>query len=168
RAHPGPGPARGPPGGAGVSARLCSTVSHGWLSRVSDGLADPLWAVGAATAPAGARSSAQAALDATTPPALCAGGQDRAAPAPGWCHAPRGVRHLGCCRAGTGAVRLAHQYRLCRAPHPDHPSAGGGGGTGGLPVVQGRGRRTPAAGLVSRVLSFLLTARELTPPAAPG
>src|SRR5438874_108655 len=43
-------------GGSGPTASLLG---------VSDGLADPLWAVGAATAPAGARPGTQAAVDAT-------------------------------------------------------------------------------------------------------
>ena len=47
--------------------------------------------MGAATAPAGARSSTQAALDAPAPPALCASGEDRAAPASRQRDAPRGV-----------------------------------------------------------------------------
>ena len=63
--HAGHGPTRGPPGRAGVGPRLRPAVSHRWLSRVSDGLADPLWALGAAATPPGHRAPPQAALDAT-------------------------------------------------------------------------------------------------------
>ena len=49
-----------------------------------------------------AKARAQAALDATAAAALCAGGQDRAAPAPGRREAPRGVRHAGGRQAGAG------------------------------------------------------------------
>ena len=64
RSHAGDGPTRGPPGRAGVGPRLRPAVSHRWLPGVSDGLADPLWAVGAAATPPGHRPRAQAALDA--------------------------------------------------------------------------------------------------------
>src|SRR2546428_235783 len=57
---------------------LCPAVSHRWVQGVSDGLADPLWILGAITAPAGARPSAQAALDAAPAAALGASVQDRA------------------------------------------------------------------------------------------
>ena len=83
RSHPGDGPTRCPPGRAGVGPRLCPAVSHRWLSGVYDGLADPLWALGAAATPPGQRPGAQAALDAPAAVALRAGGQDRAPPAPG-------------------------------------------------------------------------------------
>ena len=43
----------GPPRGAGVGPGLRPAVSHRWLSRVSDGLADALWALGAAATPPG-------------------------------------------------------------------------------------------------------------------
>src|SRR5207249_2260251 len=72
---------------------LCPAVSHRWVQGVSDGLADPLWILGAITAPAGARPSAQAALDAAPAAALGASGQDRAAPSSGAGAAPGRVRH---------------------------------------------------------------------------
>ena len=46
--------------------------------------------------------------------ALCAGGQDRAAPASGPRAAPRGVWHAGGRPAGAGGLRLADQYGLYR------------------------------------------------------
>ena len=68
---------------AGVGARLCAAVSDRRLQGVHDGVADPLRPVGAAATPPGHRPRAQAALDAAAAAALCAGDQDRAAPAPG-------------------------------------------------------------------------------------
>jgi hypothetical protein len=62
-----------PPRGAGVGARLCPAVSDRRLSGVSDGPADPLWALGAPTTTPGHRSYAETALDATFRAALCAG-----------------------------------------------------------------------------------------------
>src|SRR5262249_38067545 len=78
RADPGHGAALRPPCRAGVGARLCPALCDRWLARVPDGLADALWALGAAASALGPRASAQAALDAPTAVALCAGGQDRA------------------------------------------------------------------------------------------
>src|SRR5712691_7864636 len=91
QSHAGPGPTRGPSGGAGVGPRRRPAVSDRWLSGVSDSLADPLWAVGTAPTTPKQRPHAQAALDAPAWSALRAGGQDRAAPAPGRRDAPRGV-----------------------------------------------------------------------------
>src|SRR5689334_10982441 len=61
------------------------------IQGVSDGLADPLWALGAAVTPPKQRPSAQAALHAAA--ALRAGGQDRAPATPGSGETPYGVRH---------------------------------------------------------------------------
>src|SRR5262249_43536688 len=80
-----------PSGRPGPGARLYAVVSHRRLQRVYDGAADPLWAVGAACTSSGYWTSSQAALDAAPAVALCAGGQDRAASAPGRRAAPRGV-----------------------------------------------------------------------------
>src|SRR5262249_30580443 len=66
-AHPGPGPTRGPPRRAGLSPRLRPALSHRWLARVYDRLADPLWALGAARAQADTRPYPQAALAAAAP-----------------------------------------------------------------------------------------------------
>src|SRR5262249_27133354 len=68
--YPHDGPTRGPPRRAGLGPRLRPPVSHGWLSRVHDGLGDPLWVLGAAATPPGARPYPQAALDAAAPTAL--------------------------------------------------------------------------------------------------
>src|SRR5262249_47283862 len=92
-AYPGDGPTCGPSGGAGVGPWLCPLVSDRWVEGGSDGLADTLWAVGATTAPSGHRLRAEAALDALAPAALCASGQDRAAPSSGAGAAPGRVRH---------------------------------------------------------------------------
>src|SRR5215471_13625219 len=48
--HAGYGATLCPPRHTGLGPRLCSAVSHRWLSGVSDGPADPLWALGAARA----------------------------------------------------------------------------------------------------------------------
>src|SRR5712691_4854596 len=92
------------------SARLCTPLLDGRLSGVHHGVADALWAVGAACAPPGHRASPEAALDATAPAPLCASGQDRAAPASGTGAPPRGVRHPGGGPAGLSGLRLADQH----------------------------------------------------------
>ena len=107
------------------------------FKEYTDGAADPLRPVGAAPTPPGHRPHAQAALDATAPAALCAGGQDRAAPASGPRAAPRGVRHAGGGPAGAGGLRLADQHGLRRAPQPRHPPACGRGWATGHHAVQG-------------------------------
>ena len=104
---------------------------------VSDGLADPLWALGAAAAPPGHRPYAQAALDAAAAAALCAGGQDRAAPAPGRRAAPRGVRHAGSRQSCAGPTGLADQHGLRGADQPHHPSACGRGRATGQHAGEG-------------------------------
>src|SRR2546427_12191696 len=75
QSHAGHGPTRGPSGGAGVGPRLRPAVPHRWVQGVSDSLADPLWAVGAAPTTPKHRPHAQAALDAPAWSALRAGGQ---------------------------------------------------------------------------------------------
>src|SRR5262249_27158597 len=105
--HPGDGPVRGPPGRTGVGPRLCAAVSHRWLSGVSDGVADALWAVGAATTSAGARPGTPAALEAAAAAPLRAGAQDRAPTAAGPRKPPRGVRGPGGRRAGAVGLWLA-------------------------------------------------------------
>ena len=42
-----------PPRRPALGPQLCPAVSHGWFSGVSDSLADPLWALGAAAPPPG-------------------------------------------------------------------------------------------------------------------
>ena len=69
--------------------------------------------------------------------------------------APRGVRHAGGRPAGAGALRLADQYGLRRAPQPHHPPACGRGRAAGHHAVQGRGRLAAAAGFVPCLLQFL-------------
>src|SRR5438093_8802038 len=83
RAHLSDGAALRPPRYAGVGARLRPAISDRWVPGVSDGLTDPLWALGAAVSASGQRSHAQAALDAAAAVALRASGQDHAAPASG-------------------------------------------------------------------------------------
>src|SRR5215468_440038 len=87
-------------------------VSDRWVQGVSDGLTDPLWALGAAVSASGQRSHAQAALDAAAAVALRASGQDHAAPASGADQSARRVRDAGGGRARPGRLRLADQYRL--------------------------------------------------------
>src|SRR5712692_9381359 len=135
----------------GCRGPLCA-VSHRWFSRVPDGLADPLWALGAAATPPGQRAQPQAALDAAAAATLRPGDQDRAASAPGGREAPRGVRHLHGHRTRASATGLADQHGLRGADQPDHPLAYGGGGTAGQHAMQGRRRLASAAELVSRVL----------------
>src|SRR5438876_2439907 len=122
---------RDPPRCASLSPRLRPPVSHRWLSRVSDGLADPLWALGAARAQADTRPSPQAALDAAAPVTVCASCEVLPAPTPRGRQAPRGLRHDGARPAGPGGLWLADQHRLCGAAELGHTSAGGGGGPSG-------------------------------------
>src|SRR6266581_7641629 len=95
RSHLGHGPTFCPPRRAALGPRLRPTLSHGWLSSVPDGLADPLWVLGAAATSPGQRACAEAALDAYAAAALCPGRQDGAAPAPSAGASPRGVWHTG-------------------------------------------------------------------------
>src|SRR5947199_3648305 len=106
---------------------------------VSDGLTDPPWAVGAATAPAGARPGTQAAVAATPTIAVRASRQDRTPPSPGAGEAPRGVWHPRGRPTGVSGLRLADQYRVHLARQPHDPPACGGGRTTGQHAVQGRG-----------------------------
>src|SRR5262245_38763919 len=94
------------------STRLRPAVSHGWLSRVHDGLADPLWVLGAAATPPGHRPRTEAALDTAATVALRAGGQDRAPAAPGAGAAPCGVRLPGDRQCRVGSPRLPDQHRV--------------------------------------------------------
>src|SRR5207244_11117505 len=142
----------GPSGGAGVGPRLRPAVSDRWLSGVYDRLADPLWAVGAARTPARTRPGAETALDAPARAALCAGGQDRAAPAVGGRDAPRGVWLPGGRQSRPGPTRVAHQHGLRGADQPYHPSACRRGRATGQHAVQGRRRVAAAVGLVSGLL----------------
>src|SRR5262249_18779698 len=126
------------------------------LARVGDRFAPTLWAGGAAAPPPGPWPCAEAALAAWTAAALCASGQDRAAPAPRARQSPRRLRDAGGGAAGAGSLRLADQYVVCRAAQPEHPPACRGGGTAGQYPVQGRGRLRPAAVLVPLLLQLLL------------
>src|SRR5882762_4661481 len=60
-----------------VGPGLRPAVSDRWLSRVHDGVADALWALGAAPTTPRRRPHAHAALDTAAAAALCAGDQDR-------------------------------------------------------------------------------------------
>src|SRR5205823_2240767 len=160
------GAVRGPPHGTGLSARLCPAVSHRRVSGVYDGRADPLWALGAATAPAGARPSTHAALDATAWAALCASGEDGAAPASGPREPPRGVWLPGGRQSHPGPPGLAHQHGIRGADQPRYPSACRRGRATGQHALQGRGWVAPTAGLVSHVLQFLLAPCLLASAAA--
>src|SRR5262249_46911661 len=133
-----------------------------FCGTASDGLADALWPVGPACPPAGTRPCAETTLDATTRAALCTGGQDRAAPAPGAGTAPRGVWHPGGDPAGAGGLRLADPDGLRGAPQPDHPPACSRGGTAGQHALQGGGQHAAAAGVLSGLLQVFPAAHGLT------
>src|SRR5215471_3549265 len=126
---------RGPPRGAGVGSRLRPTVAHRWLPRIPDGLADPLWALGAARAPPRQRPHAEAALEAATPTAVCPGGQDGAPAALGAGEPSGGVWPPGGRQCRVGSPWLPDQYRFHRAAEPHHPAACGSGGTAGQHAV---------------------------------
>src|SRR5262249_45418324 len=107
----------------------------------------------------------EAALAAPAWAALRAGDQDRTAPAPGTRDAPGGVRHARACQRRVGSLRLADPDRVCGTPQPHHPPARGGRWAAREHPLQGRGRGPPPAGLVQRVLEFLLASRLLAPGA---
>jgi len=67
-------------------------------------------------------------------------------------------------RAGTGAVRLAHQYRLCRARQPDHPPACGRCWTAGQHALQGRGGLRQQLALHHVYYNFCLPHASLRQP----
>jgi hypothetical protein len=138
-----------------VSVRLRPIVAPRWLAGISDGFADPLWALGAPAAPPSQRSRAAAALDAAPAAPLCPGSEDRAAPAPRPRAAPGRVRDAGGGAPGAHGVRLAHQPRLRRAPHSSSPSAWRRYWTARHDAGQTRGRRTAATGLVAGLFSLL-------------
>src|SRR5207245_8099947 len=83
--------------------------------RVSDGLADPLWILGAAPTTPRQRPPARAALEAAAPAALCAGDQDCAQTTAGTGQSSRGVWHAGGHPGRAGSPWLAYQYSLCCA-----------------------------------------------------
>src|SRR5882724_608416 len=82
---------------------------HDRLLSVPDGLADSLWVLGAASAPAGTRPGTEAPLDAAARAALCASGQDRAAAPAGPRETPRRVWRSRGGPAGARDLRLAEQ-----------------------------------------------------------
>src|SRR5205823_7000217 len=88
--------------------------------------------------------------------ALCAGGEDHATSPSDPRAAPGRVRHAGGRPAGAGGLRLADQHGLYRAHQPVDAPACGRYWTARHHAVQTRGRRTPAVGVVSRVLQLLL------------
>jgi hypothetical protein len=126
-------------------------------------LLHPLWAVGAATSTASQRAAAQAALDAPTTVALCAGGQDHAASARGRRHALRGLRHARGRQAGAGAAGLADQHVVCGACEPQYPPPCGGHRSPGEYAMQRGGGLTAAAGAVPRLRQFLPPSCEFAP-----
>src|SRR5262249_37116347 len=146
--------------------RLCPAVSHGWFSGVPDGVADPLWAVGAAVTPPGQRTTPQAALDAPAAVALRPGGQDCTPAAPGAGAAPRGIWLPGNHQCRVGSPGLPDQHRVHRAPQPDHPPARGGGGTAGQHALQGRSGLAAAGGRLALLLQLLFAPPERTPAPA--
>ena len=99
-----------------------------------------------------ARRRAQGPLDAAPRATLCAGGQDHTAPAPGRREAPCGLRHDRGRQSRAESAWLADQHGIHRTPQPHPPSACRGHWAADQHAVQGRGRLTPAARLVSRVL----------------
>ena len=150
-----------------LAPRLRPPVSHRWLSRVHDSLADPLWALGAA------RERKQA---------------HGPTPKPRWMPLPQlvyaqVVKSYRCRRIvavthrvvfGTrervkqalAACRLADPHRLCGAAESGHASACGGGGPSCQYVVQGRGGLAAAAGVVSKLSQLLSASCQLTPAVA--
>src|SRR5919197_4782780 len=66
-------------------------TTHRWVSGVSDGLAHPLWAVGAAASSSSQRAKPEAPLDAAAAAALRASGEDGTASAPRRCTTPCGA-----------------------------------------------------------------------------
>jgi len=87
-------------------------VSDGRIQGVYHRVTDALWPVGPATTPPSRWPGAATALDAAAAAALCTGGQDRAAPAPGRRAAPHRLRHPRCHPAGARGARLADQHGL--------------------------------------------------------
>lgn len=146
-----------------MSPWLCSLVAHRWIHGVSHRLAPPWRPGGPPPALPGHRPRAATARDASARAALGTGGQDRAA-APAGPRAVSGrVRHAGRYRAGTGRARLAHQDGLHGAPQPHHPPAWGSRRSTRHAPLHRCGGPTPAAHLVSCVLSLLCATRLLTP-----
>src|SRR5439155_13110808 len=152
RPHAGHGATRGPSRGSGAGARLRAPVPHGWLQGVYDRAAHPFRALGTAHSLPNHRADAQATLDVSAAAVLCAGDQDRAPPAAGAREPPRGVWHPGSRPTGACGVRLADQHSVYRAPQPVDAPACGRYWTARHHAVQTRGRRTPAARIVSCVL----------------
>ena len=62
---------------AGLSAGLCAPVPDRRFSGIHDGVAEPLWAMGATAMPPGAEPDAQTPLDAAAAATLCASREDR-------------------------------------------------------------------------------------------
>ena len=96
--------------------------------------------------------------------ALCASGQDRAAPASGRRAAPRGVWLPGGRQSYAGPAGLAHQHRLRGADQPHHPAACRRGRATGQHAVQGRRRVAAAVGLVSLYYNFCLPHASVRQP----
>jgi hypothetical protein len=107
---------------------LCAALSHGWLSGVLDGLADPLWALGTASTTPDHRPRPEAALDAAAAVALRAGGEDRAETAHCRGQTPRRLRHESGGGSGSGRLRLADQYSVCGKAQSEPTAAGGSDG----------------------------------------
>src|SRR5712691_406339 len=147
---------------------VCPAVSHRWVSGVSDGLADPLWAVGPAASSASQRAKPEAALDAAAAAALRASGEDGTASAPGRRAAPCGVWLPGGHQSRAGPPGVADQYRLCGAAQPHHPAACRRGRAPGQHAVQGRRRVAAAVGSLPLLRQFLFAPRERTPAPAPA
>src|SRR5919199_4139158 len=127
-------------------------TTHRWVSGVSDGLADPLWAVGAAASSSSQRAKPEAPLDAAAAAALCTSGEDGTASAPGPREPPRGVRDPGGCRAGAGGLWLADPDSVCGAAQPHPPAACRRGRATGQHAVQGRRRVAAAVGYLPLLL----------------
>jgi hypothetical protein len=118
RSPPGPGPTWSPPRRAARGPRLRLTLSHGWLSRVHDGVAAHY---GDWVQPPRRDQGPSHAGCRCRPCSLRRGSRPYINGA--WCRcATGGVRHLGP-STGAGGVRLADQHGMCRAPAPHHAPA---------------------------------------------
>ena len=104
-ADAGHGTRHGASRGAGVGPRLPPAVSDRRFHRVGDGAVKPLWILGAAGAPAGPRSSAEAPGDATAPATLGAGGAVVPAQTPCGSQTPGRLRDDGTGQAGAIGLR---------------------------------------------------------------
>lgn len=72
----------------------------------------------------------------------------------------KSYRHPAGHRAAPGGLWLDHQHRVCRAPQPRCPPAGGGDRTPGQYPVPRRSRRAGSVGPVAGLAQFCLASRQ--------